>query len=316
MELIDQIDKIIEVVTSCTKSAFNVGDYADMVHQNYLPPASFEYLKRHWISRECVNMSATWFKEVAEMLEADVGDLKDVYAARAGFVVAYLLVKRLLEYDAALLPGDLRSKIESAAVESLSLDAVVGHVWPIIVSAGVDALYVLKPLREHLAKGGLRLVKRLAAPLAVFGVVSDVLHKSGMAGNYFTSTGFGRLVNRLTDAAVDSKYVAPLLRDVLHTLISVGKVHEEVFEHLVDSRDLRGFAKTCVKKHVKSGELYTVEDAEVDLAHYILAAANHYEYGGAEIRALLRRLRWDAANPQEVRELIARHLFAKLVRPR
>jgi len=317
MESADQILSPVEVITSCVRTTFDGDAYMAMIEQNYLPPVSFEYIKGHWIPQDCIRKSAAWFKEVAERLEVSVGDLGEVYVARAGFVLAFLVTKHALEYETALLPGNVRSKIESAAVESLELDAVVGHIWPIIIGADVGALYALKPLRERLERGGLRLVKRVVAPLAVFGVVTDILHKSGLVGNYFTATGFGRMVDRLTETALDHRHVDLLLRDVSDLLVSVSRVHEEMFQYLSDAlREFRGVAKMLVNKYVKRGNFYAAEDAALDAAHFILAAADHYERGGAEVRALLRRLRWGGrlANSQEVKELVVRRLFAKLVR--
>jgi len=317
MELISQIDNMIEIVTSCSRAAFDVDMYAAMVKENYIPPASFGYIKSHWVSRECIRKSATWFEEIVKRLGIDIGNLGEIYLARGGFTLAFLLLKHVLEYEFVQLPGDVRGKLELATVDSLDLDTVVGHLWPIVSSAGVDVLYVLRPLRERLERGGLRLVKRLVTPLAVFGIVSDVLHASGMASNYFTATGFGRLVNRLMDIVLDSMYIGPRLHDVAKTLVSALRVHEEMLQDPIRF-DWRDFALGLSRKYKASGglDLYTAEDILLDVAHFVLAAANHYEIGGVEIRALLHRLRWGnhLANPCEVRELVVKWAFAKLIR--
>jgi len=316
MELASQIDELIDVVTSCTKATFDRDVYMAMIQQSYLPPASLSYLKHHWVSQDCIRKSAAWFEKVVEKLEVNVGDLGEVHIARVGFVLTFLLLKHVLEYKYIELPGDVKGRIHTATIDLISLDVAVGHVWPIVISIGVDALYALKPLREQIERGGLRLIKRLVAPLAVFGVVSDVLHKFGFVNNYFTATGFGRMVDRLMEAILDSMYVDSLLHDVLDLLISTSRLHEEMFQDFVYiQRGFRELARGLVKRYVKSS-LYTVEDAELDMAHYILAAASHYEQGDAEIRTLLHRLSWGkrVVNQQEVRELVVRYLFAKLIR--
>jgi len=312
MELASQIDELIDVVTSCTKATFDRDAYIAMIQQSYLPPASLGYLRRHWISQECVKRSATWFGKIAEKLGVNLGDLREVHIARAGFVLAFLLLKHVLEYEYIELPGDVKSRIHATAIDLVSLDVAVGHVWPIVISIGVDALYVLKPLREQIERGGLRLIKRLVAPLAVFGVVSDILHTSGMTGNYFTATGFGKLVNRLIDVVLENK-ISVDLQEVAKSLTAASQVYALMFQDpLSPRRDWIGFAKWLSKKYNELGgspSLYTVEDVALDMAHLVLTIADHYR--DVEARRLLHRMH-RAVN--DAQELVVRWLFARLVR--
>jgi len=316
MEVTNHIDSVVEVVTSCLRTTFDRNAYVAMVKQNYLPPASFGYLRQHWVSRECVVRSTTWFEEVAKRLEVDIKDLEEIYVARSGFTLAFLLLKHVLEYEYIELPGDVKSRLKSATVYSVDLDTLVGHVWPIVISADVNALYVLKQLRERL--GGLRMVKRLVAPLVVFGVVSDILRASGMVSNYFSATGFGKLVNRSINMILENKFHVNL-RDVVKSLIAVSRVHELMFQDLISlRRDWFEFAKWLSKRYRELGgaaDLYTTEDVALDLVHFILAAADHYN-GDVEIRRLLQRLRWGShlTDLNNVKELVVRWFFARLVR--
>jgi len=316
MELVSQIDSLVGIVTSCTRATLNKDAYVAMVKQNYLPPASFEYLRSHWIPQECIRRSATWFKETVERLEIGIGDLGEVYVARSGFTLASLLLKYMLEYEYIELPGDVKSRLKSATVYSVDLDTLVGHVWPIIISADVNVLYVLKPLRERL--GGLRMVKRLATPLVDFGVVSDILRASGMANSYFHTTGFGKLVNRSINMILENKSHVDL-RDVAKSLVAVSRVHELMFQDLISlRRDWLEYVKWLNKRYRELGgaaDLYTAEDVALDVIHFVLAAADHYN-GDVEIRRLLHRLSWGShlADLNNLKELIVRWFFARLVR--
>jgi len=323
----EEIYNIVDIVTSCLKRGkFNLDKYKTLVRQSYLPLGSSAFLKTHWTSPKCFETSAKWFREVAQKVGVSI-DLEDAYAARAGFTLALVASKHLTEYEYVYLPGDVRDYLAFITDEpmNLSLDMIAGHIWPTLISTtSISALSLLRKVGERLSAyaNKLHIVKRLAAPLVTFGILTDVFHAFGISDVYFTVSGYGRFVNRLMDFVLGyEKISADEMRRIIKSLIALTYVHQRVLEHLVDfmRRDWYGLAKWAVTRYVDMEGvegLYTEEDVRLDAATLVLAAASHYEFNDSEGKRLLRQYLWEEylTYPQITAEIVVNRFFTRLVR--
>lgn len=323
----EDVYHLVDIVTSCLKRGkFILEEYKSLVRQNYLPLGSSAFLKSHWVPPKCFEVSAKWFREVAQKIGVGM-DLEDAYAARSGFTLALIVSKHLMEYEHMNLPGDVKNYLTFITDEpmNLSFDMVAGHIWPTLAStASISALSLLRKVGERLSAyaNKLRIVKRLAAPLVTFGILTDVLHAFGISDAYFTTSGYGRFANRLMDFVLGYERIsADEMRRIIKSLTALTYVHQRVLEHLVDfvRRDWYGLAKWAVAKYADVGGiegLYTEEDVRLDVVALVLAAASHYELNDSEGKRLLRRYLWEEylTYPQITAEIVVSRFFARLVR--
>jgi len=303
MEGEEWIRRSVEVVAACGRAPFDEGAYVAAVRQGYLPPSSFAYLQRHWVSRNCIEVAARHFEGAAEEVGASLGNLGGVWAARAGFALAFLRLKHAFEYKWIELPGDVKEYLRSALAGPLDLDAVAGSIWPALLSYGTPALRALKYLRIEV---GPRTAAKLATPLAVFGAVSDILHPPGELG----PTGFGTFLRNLLDEVVlSNRFFVAVSASTVSSLAAALRAQELLLEPSTPSEWLR-VAKQASRRYEELGgvpRLYTPLEAKSDLVHFLLAAADHYERGGEELQSLLRRM-FVAAGPDEVKRQVFRFI--------
>jgi len=319
MEKEEWLRRSVEVAVACSSAPFDVGMYAMFLRQNYLPPSTLGYfLKRHWISQSCLNVAARFFEDAAEEVGISLGDLGEAWLARGGFALAFLRLKHAFEYEIPFLPGDVKGFLRAATVESLDLDAVAGSVWPVLLNYGTPALRALKWLRIDVDP---RTAAKLAAPLAVFGAVSDALSVLGSPPGHINPTGFGAFLHKLAeDVVLSNRWFEPRAADFIIPLAAALRAQGLLFREPVlaaPSEWLRA-VKQIGKRYEELGGapgLYTPLEAESDLVHFLLAAVDHYERGDGRVRDLLRNATWGAyiSEPQKLKESVLR-LFAMLVR--
>jgi len=296
------------VITSCLNTRrFNPEAYVYILSQGYLPPCSAGFLRRRWIAPECVQRSAEWFTELARSYQVEV-DLGEMYLARAGFVMALLQLKRVFEYEWITLPGDVKEMLNSAPVD---LDYVAGNLWPALLSMGLG-VQVSRDLRR---------VGQFITPLAIFGMVSDILRTYGLTQARFTVTGFGRFVDRLMDRVLASSQISDL-KDVIKSLVAISKVHSLALQELSGflQRDWYVISKSLSSNYIKYGgieNLYTEEDVRLDVAHFIIAAVDHYNGLLAfDVKKLLSQhmSTEHLSHPRDTITTVVRRFFAKRVR--
>jgi len=316
MEKEEWVRRSVEVAVACSSAPFDVGMYAMFLRQNYLPPSTFGYIRKHWVSQSCLDVAAQFFEDAAEEVGVGLGDLGKAWVAGGGFVLASLRIKHALEYEVVFLPGDVKEFLRSAAVESFDLDTVAGAVWPTLLSYGAPALRMLEWLGIDV---DLRTAARLAAPFAVFGAVSDALSILGSPPGHINPTGYGAFLCKLMeDVVLFSRWFEPRAADVVVPLAAALRARELLLREPATPSEWRRLAKQASRRYEELGGmpgLYTPFDAESDLIHFLLAAVDHYERGSESARDLLRSTVWGAyiSEPQKLKESVLR-LFAVLVR--
>jgi len=296
------------VIVSCLNTKrLNQEAYIRVLNQGYLPPCSIGFLRRQWMTPECIQRSAKWFTELA-MSHRMEADLDEAYLARVGFALAFLSLKHVLEYKWIELPGDVKDLLSSAPVD---LDFVVGNFWPTLLSMGLGAY----------AGHNLRNVRRFTTPFAVFGMVSDVLYTYGFTRTPFTVTGFGRFVDRLVDHVLAFDRITDF-QDVVKSLVAVSKVHRLALQDLTSflNRDWYTISKSLHSQYVQYGgleSLYTEEDVRLDVVHFIITAIDHYNgLLDASIKRLLGQYlsAEHLSRPRDTITTVAQRFFAKRVR--
>jgi len=315
MEVEEWIRRSVEVVLACGSTPFDEGAYASMLRQFYLPPSTFRYLHKHWVSPSCVGAAARLFEDAAEEVGAGLGNLGEVWLSRGGFMLAFLWLKYVFEYEYIFLPGDVKNFLRAATVESFDLDTVAGSVWPVLLTYGTPALRALRWARIEVSP---RAAARLATPLAVFGAVSDALSVLGAPPDDVNPTGFGTFVYRLAEEVVlFSRFFESRVADVVNSLVAALRMQELLLRETATPSEWHRLAKWASRRYEELGGvpgLYTQLDVESDLAYFLLATVDHYEHGDEGVRSLLRRIPLcTGVELQKALEAVSRR-FAMLVR--
>ncbi|MEM4439129.1 MAG: hypothetical protein QW680_10945 [Pyrobaculum sp.] len=245
--------------------------YNSLISQKYIPTIFLDSLSTTF--KTCSNKIINWFNAFTQYYKINTTyEIPEPYRARTAFVVAFMVVKHMLEYQLHAAPKDVQEIASQRPVikwygVGLTLDDIVGFLWPITLNVsvhgrieqGIETIRILtfreniKNLKEVFeasrkkTPGAIyKIFKILPSTLAFFNLISEsyslrvfkALGEEVRIYRYkFVSTGFGNYLLRLLKTHVLSSDKLPVntIAEIIKNLDATAYAHVYLIDNLMES---------------------------------------------------------------------------------
>jgi len=312
----------IKILIACGSTGGKPIEYAkifeDAIKTDYIPFYSlYNIFQKSKTSRyysniiNCIDKLNKWYSECVSSygLEAPE-DGNKFYIARNAFILLFIITKHILEYRLPELPIAFKQLLTDEHFITwdkvgLTLDDVIGHVWPTILSitttgimkegTQIDILGDLRPnikalINSTKSQGGdkYKIYKTIVSPMLFFNLLSedfvylvDVLEGTARSRYRFLITGLGSSVKNILLDMLNRSYITTDEINTLNkTLNQINKAHVYILNNIRSALVENWFSVVRgAIQVVESGggtQYYSKSDVYLDVSSYTLATVGQF----------------------------------------
>jgi len=318
----EHIQEGIKILIACGSTGGKPHEYAkifeDAIKTDYIPFYSlYNIFQKSKTSRyytnvvNCIDKLNKWYNEFVSSygLEAPQ-DGNKFYIARNAFILLFIITKHLLEYRLPELPIAFKQLLTDEHFimwdkVGLTLDDIVGHVWPTMLSitttgimkegTQIDILGDLRPnikalINSTKSQGGdkYKIYKTIVSPMLFFNLLSedfvylvDVLEGTARSRYRFLITGLGSSVKNILLDILNRSYITTDEINILNKALNqINKAHVYILSNIRSALVENWFSVVRgAVQVVESGGgtlYYTKSDVYLDVSSYTLATVGQF----------------------------------------
>jgi len=318
----EHIQEGIKILTACGSTGGKPLDYAktfeDAIKTDYIPFYSlYNIFQKSKSSKyfsnvvNCIDKLSKWYNEFASSYDLEVPQEENkFYIARNAFILLSIISKHILEYRLPELPITFKQLLTHDRFitwdkVSLTLDDVVGHIWPAVLSitttgimkegTQIDILGDLRPnikalINSTKSQGGdkYKIYKTILSPMLFFNLISedfvylvDVLEGTARSRYRFLITGLGSSVKNILLDILNRNYITTDEINILNKILNqINKAHIYILSNIRSTLVENWFSVVRgATQIVESGgrtQYYSKSDAYLDVSSYTLAAVGQF----------------------------------------
>jgi hypothetical protein len=318
----EYIQEGIKTLIACSSTGGKSLDYTKIyenaIKSDYIPFYSlYNIFQKSKTSKyfsnvvNCIDRLNKWFEEFASSYDLEVPqDGNKFYTARNAFILLFIINKHTLEYRLPELPIAFKQLLTHDSFitwgkVSLTLDDVVGHIWPAVLSitttgimkegTQIDILGDLRPniktlINSTKSQGGdkYKIYKTIISPMLFFNLLSedfvylvDVLEGAARSRYRFLITGLGSSVKNVLLDILNRSYITTDEINTLNKVLNqINKAHVYILSNIRSALIENWFSVVRgAFQIVESGGgtlYYTKSDVYLDVSSYTLATVGQF----------------------------------------